>query len=82
MWDDVVLHGIGDVSEKQPNGENKNSESVSRLSMREMDERKTIIMLASIRFQEDLWQRHQQLAKQFYQMGYRVIFLNHQSTIP
>ena len=44
-----------------------------------MNEKDTIIILSSIHFTEDLWQRPQQLAEQFTNKGYRVIYINNKS---
>jgi ubiquinone/menaquinone biosynthesis C-methylase UbiE/tetratricopeptide (TPR) repeat protein len=50
-------------------------------AIREMEEGKTVIFLSSVRYREDLWQRPQQLAKQFVGLGYRVIYVNPQTLI-
>ncbi|MEI2439430.1 methyltransferase domain-containing protein [Priestia megaterium] len=50
-------------------------------SIRENQKKKNIIMLSSVHFLEDLWQRHQQLATEFINKGYQVIFVNNRSTI-
>lgn len=42
----------------------------------ESSARKTVIILCSIHFSRDLWQRPQHLAVQLVQRGYRVIFVN------
>ncbi|MEY6549888.1 methyltransferase domain-containing protein [Bacillus cereus] len=49
------------------------------ITLREMNEKDTIIILSSIHFTEDLWQRPQQLAEQFTNKGYRVIYINNKS---
>jgi len=47
----------------------------------ESTNKKRIVMLASIHFTQDLWQRHQQLANEFVNDGYEVTFINNRSTI-
>lgn len=48
------------------------------IRLRELN-KKTIVILSSVRFREDLWQRPQQLALQFKQLGFRVVYLNYSS---
>ena len=49
------------------------------VEIREQKEKDTYIILSSVRFREDLWQRAQQVAVQLQSMGKKVIFVNNNS---
>ncbi|GED14534.1 glycosyltransferase [Aneurinibacillus migulanus] len=42
-----------------------------------MGGKETIVMLSSVHYEKNLWQRHHHLAEQFVKKGYNVIFINH-----